>query len=115
MPNEPASTAWELLLEGSGFFEAQEKDVAPANNATNNVCTTFFFTIPPTESLPCVTIALWQAQLPQSACLWSQCERSPANSKACVLHRACETPSRFAGSAGYVRLHLHDSGATALR
>src|SRR5260370_15917659 len=114
MPNEPASTVCELPLGASGFFAAQEKDDANTNSANTNACTTVFFTIPPTECLPFVTIALLRAQLPQPACPWSRCERLRVHSAARVLHRACGISSHLAGSAAHARSVLHGNGAAAL-
>src|SRR5260370_5831907 len=114
MPNEPASTVCDPPLDDSGFFAAQEKDDANTNSVSNNACTTVFFTIPPTECLPFVTIAPLRAQLPQPACPWSRCERLRVHSRPYVLHKACGISSHLAGSAAHARSALPGNGAATL-
>src|SRR5260370_21714998 len=106
MQNEPASAVCDPPLDDSGFFAAQEKDDANTNSVSNNACTTVFFTIPPTECLPFVTIALLRAQLPQPACPWSQCERLRVHSRPYVLHIACGITSHLADSSARERSAL---------
>src|SRR5579859_6817337 len=115
MPKEPASTVCEPPLLGrSGFFEAQEKDDANTNSASNDRCTTVFFTIPPTECLPFLALVPLPSQSAQSACPRSRHENWPGSSAACVPHRACGTRFRSADYAARARAVLSGNGATAL-